>query len=242
MTSLIKFCKPEHNILDRCHALRVGTLEYYRELDPNFAIADATEGVESTVVRSVDTGACTPDAATAVAPFVARPHVQIQNIKLAVTFPNCYIWCCSRLSGPIAGDAGAHFDPDYQSHYTITDPVVFAERVSALLLDQIKRRHFSEPSRERVDGLSVREMGQISLIHFHHDVLYVDQKQSVILDGKVNPYLEGIPAPLRQIFTKPTRYAADREYRFVFWFEHQRYGALPVKRDPVDLALLPISS
>jgi len=51
MGTLVKFCKPKHNIMKECHTIQFGTLEHYRDLDPAFApIADENEGIESTDV------------------------------------------------------------------------------------------------------------------------------------------------------------------------------------------------
>jgi len=44
MMRLIKYCELEFNIAIVCKTLQLGTFDYYRELDPEFSIADATEG------------------------------------------------------------------------------------------------------------------------------------------------------------------------------------------------------
>lgn len=41
---LVKYCATEHNIALGCNTLQLGTFDYYRELDPTFSIADASEG------------------------------------------------------------------------------------------------------------------------------------------------------------------------------------------------------
>lgn len=41
---IVKFCKEEHNIKLGCHTLQLGTFDHYRNLDPEFSIADAEEG------------------------------------------------------------------------------------------------------------------------------------------------------------------------------------------------------
>ena len=44
MPKIIKFCKSEHNIASGCNTLQLGTFDYYREMDPDFSIADSKEG------------------------------------------------------------------------------------------------------------------------------------------------------------------------------------------------------
>jgi hypothetical protein len=242
MSTLVKFCKPEHNILDRCYTVRLGTFEYYREMDPSFAIADAAEGRESTNINSMDSAAASPEAVAAVAAIAPLPHIQIKDIRFNVTFPNCYIWCCSRLAEPITAAYGARFDNAYTSCYRIKDAARFGEHLSALLMTNITRTAFADPARAILDGLSIAEMGEITLSVFHRDVLYVDEKLSAIDEGQHSAYVRGIPPVLRPIFVKPTKYADDREYRFVFLFEHRRHGSLAVRREPVDLPVIPIQS
>lgn len=41
---IVKFCKKEHNIQLGCHTIQLGSFDYYRNLDPEFSIADAEEG------------------------------------------------------------------------------------------------------------------------------------------------------------------------------------------------------
>lgn len=41
---IVKYCKKQHNIKEGCPTLHLGTFDYYRNLDPNFSIADAEEG------------------------------------------------------------------------------------------------------------------------------------------------------------------------------------------------------
>jgi hypothetical protein len=41
---LVKYCANEHNVVLGCNTLQLGTFDYYRELDPAFSIADASEG------------------------------------------------------------------------------------------------------------------------------------------------------------------------------------------------------
>jgi hypothetical protein len=218
MSTLVKFCKPEHNILDRCHTVRVGTFEYYREMDPTFAIADATEGRESTNISSMDTAVASPEAVAAVAAIAPLPHIQIKDIRFNVEFPNCYIWCCTRLAEPITTALGNRFDDGYTSFYKIKDAARFGEHLMSLLMTYITRSAFADPARAILDGLSIGEMGEITLNVFHRDVLYADEKLSAIDEGQLSAYVRGIPSALRPIFVKPTKYADDREYRFVFLF------------------------
>ena len=243
MPALVKFCKPEHNILDRCHTIRLGTFEYYRDMDPSFAIADATEGSELVDIDSLDTSTASRESLAALAgsgALAAQSFCKIENIRLNVIFPNCYIWCCSRLPDPITAEQGPKFDAAYTSFYKISDERRFGEHLGSLLMTNITRTSFAEPALDILDRLSIAEMGELQLVRFQHDVLYVEQKLSTIDEGNLNAYAREIPPLLRPLFVKPNKYANDREYRFVFLFQHLRHGPLAVRKDPVDLPVIPI--
>lgn len=243
MPTLIKYCKPEHNVLDRCHTIRLGTFEYYRKLDPSFAIADATEAAESTSVFSLDTEKASPEAMASVMPLKLGSHSQMRNCSVSRIFPNCFLWCCSQLPEAIATpDYGTRFDPDYTSSYTIPDANQFAEHVAFLLNSHITSAAFGTDAREMINRLSVTDLRAINLVVFHRKVEYTDNKHSAIEDSVLRTYCPEIPLPLRPVFVKPNTYAADHEYRFVFLFQHMRLGALPVKKDPVDVPVLPIAA
>ncbi len=243
MHKLVKFCKPEHNLLDRSNTIRLGTLEYYRDMDPSFAgIADATEGQDSTLINSIDTSTASPESLAAIGPFAQAKHWQIENIRLNIIFPNCYIWCCSRLRGPITPEQGTQYDEAYTSSYEIKNARQFGEHLALLLMTNITRTAFVDAARGRIDEFSISEMRAISINMFHGHVLYVDEKISTIDEGLLSPYVRAIPQPLRPIFVKPTEFAENQEYRFVFLFEHQRYGSFAVRKDPVDLPVLPIKA
>jgi len=242
VTSLIKFCRPEHNLVNGCYTIQLGTLEYYRDMDQSSHLADCSEGVESVIVRSINTGSCSIEAARVIAPVIDMPHVHVRNLALSLTTPNCYVWCCSRLTEPIDGSAGSRFDPAYNSLFRIDDAGIFAAQVAALLMTYVKLTGFSDEARRLIEGLPVGEFGQVAL-HWHHaEVQYVDQKKSEVVDGQLAPYGEALPVPFRQLFTKPIRYGDDREYRFAFWFQHPRCGMLSVRKDPLILPVLPIST
>ncbi len=44
MNILIKYCEEKYNIYSGCDTVQLGTLDYYREMDPSFIISDPKEG------------------------------------------------------------------------------------------------------------------------------------------------------------------------------------------------------
>lgn len=241
MIPLFKFCENRFNPLNGCNTIQLGSLEYYRSTDPDFAIADESEGIDSTVLLDLNTSEASPAALREVRHFVNMPHVQFKGIRLQTVAPNCLIWCCSRCASPDKSAAKA-IHKDYDSWYRIPDPDAFAEAVVSLLGRCRPSQLFGERAKCILDRMSLRDLGGVVWGVVHRDVFYAPNKQSVIDQGKLFPYVEEIPPPLRSLFVKHEKYAPNREYRFVFFFEHSRYGPLPVQREPVRLELFPIGA
>lgn len=242
MQTLVKFCKPEHNLLDRCHNIRFGTLEYYREMDPSFTISDPDEGCEKVVVKSIETDKASTEAYTTIPPDLRAPYIAIKGINFDLTFPNCYIFCCSKVKIPIDKDFGKNFDPAYSSSYSITNPHIFAGLLANLLQTYIKRGNFADAAKVSLEQLSIGEMMGISIAYYFREVIYVDEKISTIEEGQLSPYIKEIPQQLRPIFVKLTKFSSDKEFRFVFTIQHKSFGILPVSKEPVDLPILPIAT
>jgi hypothetical protein len=141
---------------------------------------------------------------------------------------------------PIDPAFGERFDQDYKSFYVIPDARRFVEHLASLLMTNTRRAAFADTARQVIDRFSVAEMAELQLAWFHREVVYVDLKRSSIREGTLKPYAPEIPPLLRPLFVKPRKYSAEREYRFVFVFQHKRHGALAVRKDPIDLPVIPI--
>ena len=240
----MKFCRPEHNILNRCHTIRFGTLEYYREMDPSFAIADSEEGRESMDIQSVSSENASPEVRK-MFPVLERGGTHIEFSKMTTTGPNCWIWCCSLVpQGCSESDLmtkGKSIDSAYTSSFGITNRFRFAECLTEILANSLPVSSGLAKSLKDILGrFTVREMNQLRVRSCHNVVEYIEEKKQTIDRGQVSPY-SNLPPFLRRIFTKPKTFARDKEYRFAFWLEHPLHGVLSVQKDPIDLPILPIS-
>lgn len=241
MDKLIKFCKPEHNILDRCRTIRFGTLEYYRDLDSSFMISDTSEGMETTLVKSLDKPTASAEALASLGAIANAKTIRIRDGRIQTIFPNCYIWCCSRLHEPVTPNQGTQYDQDYTSCYEITDVRQFSNQLGRILLNNITRTAFRKDARKKIDAFSIAEMNELSIQMVQKDVVYVDEKISSIEEGKLSSYFPDIPHPYRQLFVKHKEYEKDQEYRIVFIIQHPNHGYFAVQQDPVDLPIISIN-
>jgi len=240
MIRLVKYCKPEHNLLHGCRTIRLGTFEYYRELDPNLKIADDMEGRDSVLVKSMKTETASLQARAEIGGiFPDRPYTHINNFNIRHTFPNCFLFCCSILSKRNRTKHAQRFDEQYTSHYMINNVVEFVQQLILILNFNIKIDHFSDPVRKQLKELSINEWG-INVGCYYNQVRYVPEKHSQIEDGKMQSYIEEIPAGLRSIFVKPDKFVEDQEFRIVFLIQHPRLKVLSVSKEPVDLPILPV--
>lgn len=241
---LVKFCKPEHNLLNGCQTIRFGSFQYYREMDPNFAgIADENEGRETILVNSA-VGQGSQEAIETLEELTGigagNHYIQFLNINFATTFRNCYIWCCSRIPRARVGSQGLRFNEEYTSHYAIKDGKLLAKCLTQLLYDSIFRIPFEDSAREKLNQLSRQNrLKELQIGCIHQDVVYVDEKKSIIEHGEAFPYAKNVPREFRPIFVKTKKYSLDCESRFVFIFQHPQFGILQVYKEPYDLQILP---
>jgi len=194
---LVKFCKPQHNLLERCCTIRLGTFSDYRKMDPDFGIADATEAVETVEVESLPSGKASPEAAATMArgPLRVGPYSEVTNCTITTTFPDCYIWCCSERQEVPTDDDGKRFDDDYTSFYTIPNPRRFADYLMFLLMNNVSRGVFADSVQKTFDMLTIAEMREVSLSIVHHKVMYFDTKVSKI-NEHLTTYAPEIPPGL----------------------------------------------
>ena len=113
----VKFCRPEHNILNGCQTIRFGTLEYYRQLDPSSVLADSMEGRETTDIRIADSQNASPEVKE-MFPLLKNRNVTIQNSKAGIQSPNCWVWCCSIIQKDFPNDSLKEFGKKLNKNYT----------------------------------------------------------------------------------------------------------------------------
>lgn len=173
MEVLIKYCKKEHNIFQGCDTVQLGTLDYYREMDPDFNIADPKEATfqftiaGNPLVLSIDQmGRLTDGRWTGV----GDPNRQLMRAKegakiiKSVEFPNCYIFCTCRFHSQFNKKKFAQkFKSNYDSSYMITNSPLFTRNLAKILMSQLKLEDFSKSDNKRLMDLSFFDMKDVSL-------------------------------------------------------------------------------
>lgn len=240
---LVKFCKPEHNPLNGCPTLRLGTLEFYRSLDPSFMIADDEEGVDKHYVDNFVGYAADKasiDFLKSLGFGSEHQDFYMQNITIRRTFPNCFIWSCMYVEDSSSEVKGDRFDKNYTSSYKIKNPNEFCEFLSDLLIKQFKVSNFSNTSIDQLQSMSLNELSNIKIACYHGRVVYVQKKEGRLSFGGLESYANNIPMEFRHFFVKTGKFVEDCEYRFAFViYLPQRSLALSVAAAPLDLNCLP---
>lgn len=240
---LRKYCKPQHNIRDGCRTIRLGTLNYYKNLDPSFAIADPTEGAEELDVVSIDTATRTRESMKALEGVISVPEgvpMKIENNQVRFVHPNVYVWCCSGFDDDPTQDIGERFSHEYTSSFDIGDASDFARYIESLLWTHATVSIFEDRTRQRLMNVGLNRVKKLSIAWAHRRVEYVSSKNAEIVDGVLRTEWPDIPRHVRQVFTKEEKFRADREYRFVFGFSVPGVGTLQVKEEPLDLPIFPV--
>lgn len=198
----VKFCKEEHNIIKGCQTLHLGTLEYYRNLDPKFSIADSNEGVAST--------------------FGDKYGNKIVNSFLP---ENCYIFSLSKKDYEVSSNP---FDKEYNSKYYLWSSSInnFIKRLGYLLSNTLTVEDLTEMSQKRLLSRSINDLTALNIRAKSDHVKYVDEKSFSSSITNTKSISDTI------IFTKNQKYKNDEEFRIYFMITHPEIGDLSVKTSP----------
>lgn len=240
---LIKYCSSKNNVAIGAASIQLGTLEYYRTMDPNFAIADADEGthtvtfregVEIHVTNDVSErlfgGAIGGDDLT----MTANP-----GAKFVVTVNNVYIFCVS-LTPPDESpslDQAALFDPTYDSFWEITDRTSFRDTIGNALANTLTLDCLSDRSKMAVESLPIANLS-LQVLMTDGPVDYVVKREHRIENSEdVESTPQYKDALSRAVFRKEKRDEHQREHRFIFAVQHPKLGMLSVRPDPILIPL-----
>ena len=242
MQSLVKYCKKIHNLKLGSPTIQLGSLNYYRDLDPNFSIADQTEGHESTFIGNFDSRAAKEDVKTHLRNvFQGNGHIIMENCVSEVHFPNSLIYCVSFDAGTNNYlEEARKFDHSYDSYYLIGNIDAFAHKLALIVLENFKVSWFDENCSTQFEQFSVADYKEIGLQLDHKKITYVPKKHEIIVDSKLTQRPENLNQLDRIVFTKEEKFLGDLEYRLLYTFVHPRYGVIPVRKEPVILPISPI--
>jgi len=232
--SLLKYCNEKYNIAKGCPTIQLGTLQYYRELDPSFTIADPNEGKYSFIIEDYDP---VKGQETGTSQFVPI-HARLGNVIMMHTFPNCYIFCLSADIGKNYLEMGKTFSPEYNSYYKITDIDTFSIKLANILVENITLEHLNLGSQNKEQRLTLGDIKSISVRILNRFIKYWRVKSKIISNSKFQIDTEDLDPISRFLFTKDSKFKEEREFRIAFLFEHPKFGTLSVKKAPI---LLPIN-
>jgi hypothetical protein len=242
MDRYVKFCKSRHNILLGCPNLQVGTLEYYRKMDSGKGlIADSNEQLERTIILSYDSTIADKHASSRLVGIHAddTSRINIEQSVHEMRYPNCYVYCLTKIGENDEITGGKEYDKDYDSYFIINNIKAFADELAKLIMETSTLDIFSDA--EAINKLSIPEIKQIRLEYIHKPITYVDSKTATIDQSRIKGGSSLEDLYDRIIFTKDNKYKHQNEYRILFVFVHPKYNKiLPVKKDPIIIDISPI--
>ena len=221
--------------------MQVGTLEYYRKMDSGRGlIADFNEQRESTIIRSYDSKIADKHAREQLVAIHAddTSRIMMEHSIQEVTYPNCYVYCLTKIGEDDEITGGEEYDKDYDSYFVINDIKAFADELAKLIMETSTLDIFSNT--EIINKLSIPEIQQIRLEYMHKPITYVDSRAVIIDQSRIKSGLLLENLYDRILFTKENKYMYQNEYRIVFAFVHPKYNILPVKKEPIIIDISPI--
>lgn len=240
MDELIKYCEKKYNIQLGCPTIQIGTLAYYRKMDPAFSIADSTEQSEETYVGNY----YSKDADQITKEHLGRysgdgDQLWMLGSTIKTLVPNSLIFCLSKNIGGNHLENAQKFDQKYDSYYRISNINAFAIRLTNLIIENFKMDWFDESA--QVKNLTVADLRDVRLGFIHKPISYVKSKTVIIKNSRITSNLSIENRYERVAFTKEEKYINDNEYRLLFSFIHPSIGILPIKEAPVILTLNPLA-
>ena len=186
-------------------------------------ISDPNEGITNLEVVQVG-GAFGLDRAAAVDDEMRRGASMLQveqqretshlrtSAKTRKTYgKNCWIWCTAIAPGTDAARNSwmQSLGDDYDCINLVRNPRTFARALAAAVAEQLGARGSRIKWKHPYGGVTTEHHSQFV---FHGPVAYVDDPHDYVAQGA-----NDFQRTLRAAFFKHSKYAPQREYRFVVW-------------------------
>lgn len=238
--------------IEHCRTLRLSKPEAFRQMGETL-ITDLEEGVARHEESSVSVRMDDPDdlrraaeiddemnrGASALGSNQRRAvnttkTTNRSNLKTTYTFgKNCWIWCAAvkPSNDEEWGLWWESLDDGYDHVADMASPRKFARMLASAVLAQVgptgKGAKFTHP-------FTKHETLHSSIRVFHGPVAYVDDPYEYVLGAT-----DDFERIMRSVFFKHTRYADQREYRFVVWTaEEPEDAVLDLQATPEILAAM----
>lgn len=224
MNTIFKYCKKEYNITKGCNTLQLGTLEYYRDLDPSFSIADLNEGI---LGAKTTNGPVVFEQGEALGTgFGNGTYKGKLTIKksLNISAPNVYIFSATLNSEN-------EFWSEYNSFYIINDLNEFCERIVYLLRKVFTLDDLKQPK------LTLNQLNSLRFEVIAKPVIYVKKPFEFTNENKMEVMNRIYDS--ESTFMKCETYSPEREFRIAFILTDGK-KIYSVKKEPkiIELNLL----
>ena len=267
---LIKFCKKEHNIALGSDTLQLGTFRYYREYDPDFAIADTTEGFVHYLGPEKDLAVGTNQLNSVLggALIFGDPA----TVEIPPNPANLVVEAKFGMSKFKAGEHGFEIivngDLDIKLYHPncfifcasvidgeVPDPTKISREYDSFYeISAAKANDFANTIKEALKAqVSISDLaneealsdgpliGGFDVLCFHRPVSYVPDKEIRLNTVEDFELNHFRHLYFDTLFTKHVSYASDGEYRFVFLIIRNSNNLISVCKTPKILDMKPIA-
>lgn len=254
VTRLIKFCKPEHNVL--CGAkLQIGTLNKYRLIEDQ-ELVDGNEGAFEFGLDFADDVELSQDWVNLLCPgiiSISEPEhpsltgsyeidlddfeVEISigskrsvvasagaSVKVRREMPNCFLFCMSKVDGPDEVSFAG-----YESSWSIAREFAkeFSNKVGNILWRSVTLSSFDP---EVVKRLGISSTSELELTCSFGPIDYRD-RWTVVTNEQIADFRSFYDMIKVMYFYKPKSFEKDKEFRFIFRFSKCGVEVPPVVED-----------
>ncbi len=213
--NLVKYCNSDHNPLNGCRTLQLGTAEFYRNMDASRPIADAQEGHITYLGVNYANG-------------MGLGAIVSGNIG-----ENPYIFSMSTEDLSVE-EAKLRFGEDKNSRYYIKDLSKFMNMILIQMGSQVTYQDFTEGSQEFLNNLGRKPFfetrcypGRVT----YQNAYFMDPSEEISL-GSFDWYI-------KSQFRKRESYKQDAECRIVIVIGEKESGRIISIKEPPKILTFP---
>lgn len=245
LPQLVKYCRSIHDITNGCGTIQAGTYQYYRELDPSFAIADPTEG-SITFTNHGKPFVLREDQAARLGMRENFKTLHVKEggaLRIETKAVNCLLFCASRLrnKSDLSVARARQFDPEYDAAYVIENPARFGRELAVALHRTVTIENFTDATRAKLDQLPMRDWSDATARAIWDSVRYLELREHEFDQHELQRLIKDRDFEHRVLMCKDAKDTDQAEFRFVLFYHHPDIGFLEFKKEPVLFELNPFA-
>ena len=233
-----KFIDEEHHPVRGQGTIRLGTFNYYKQMETDNPISDSEEGRLHYEVNALYQGSDAMSRIPGLNQIISgEGTLQFVDCTVVVPFPNCLLFCCSAFQ----------IEPNHEellnlaiklgkrSYYKIENINKFSSLLLRSIIESMKVSDLSHPFGK---NWTIAEINNLQIGFLQKAIQYGDKH---VVIGSSDEDNSGLEKQIEHVFKKSLKYQDDREHRIVFFINSQAHqnALININCDYLDLELNP---